>query len=81
VATTEIRGAPIHRSGRVYVPVARRTEIRLSFGGTGIFARYDRPVRIDVPGAAPARIVDWDLALRAALTIVAAALLTRRMRR
>jgi hypothetical protein len=81
VGTTEVRGAPVVRDGRAYVPVARRTEVRLSFRGAGVLARYDRPVRIEVPDAPPVTIVDWDLALRAVPAILAAAVLAMRRRR
>jgi hypothetical protein len=76
VGTTEIRGEPVLRNGRSYVPVARRTEARLSFRGITLFARYDRPARIEVGDAPPVRIVDWELVLRAASAVVAAAVLT-----
>ena len=78
---TEIRGDPVLRDGRAYVPVARRTEVRLSFGDTGLSARYDRPVRIEASGMPPVRIVDWDLVVRAALVALAGAALTMRRRR
>ena len=81
VATTEVRGEPLLRGGRAYVPVARRTEVRLSFRGAGVFARYDRPVAIEVPDGSPVKIVDWDLMLRAALAVLVAGMLMTRRRR
>jgi hypothetical protein len=81
VRATEIRGDPLLHDGRAYVPVARRTEVRFSFRGAGVVAHYDRPVRIDVPGAPSVRVVDWDLVFSAAVVAMAAAALTIRRRR